>query len=240
MADWIVARGTSWQALQSSIELPLRSLPVALLHMLFYAGLSCVLWWYPASRFCGIRFHSSRRLIAVNAMTIQWSLMYLVARFGAPQSLMTMFIAVNAFTISAELVVPSALSYMRCVYVQHFLSDRAGHVHCCECDHLVSGACRTLVRWALRQRLRSLFEVFMLMLDASLTSLPRFPVPDDHVHCCECVHHVSGACCTQYLRAVRLHAASLPDRGGHVQCCECDHLVSGDWRTMVRWALRQP
>ena len=213
MADWIVARGTSWQSeLLLSIELPLRSLPVALLHMLFYAGLSCVLWWYPASRFCGIRFHTSRRLIAVNAMTIQWNL-YLVARFGAPQSLMTMFIAVNAFTISAELVVPSALSYMRCVYVQHFLSDRVGHVHCCECDHLVSGACRTLVRWALRQRLRSLFEVFMLMLDASLTSLPRFPVPDDHVHCCEYVHHVSGACCTQYLvRCVYMQHLPLPWR----------------------------
>ena len=33
---------------------------------------------------------------------------------------MTMFFAVNAFTMSAELVVPSTLSYMRCVYMQHF------------------------------------------------------------------------------------------------------------------------
>ena len=33
---------------------------------------------------------------------------------------MTTIIAVNAFTISAELVVPSTLSYMRCVYMQHF------------------------------------------------------------------------------------------------------------------------
>ena len=32
---------------------------------------------------------------------------------------MTMFIAANAFTMSAELVVPSTLSYMRCVYMQH-------------------------------------------------------------------------------------------------------------------------
>ena len=35
-------------------------------------------------------------------------------------SLMTMFIGVNAFTMSAELVVPSTLSCMRCVYMQHF------------------------------------------------------------------------------------------------------------------------